>query len=83
MKVELTDKAKRQLKKLPAEQQRKVIRKLRLLEDFPLSGKALSGDFSGSYSFRAWPYRIIYVIDKKSKLVEVITVEHRQRAYKG
>ena len=83
MKVELTDKAKRQLKKLPAEQQRKVIRKLRLLGDFPLFGKVLSGDFSGSYSFRAWPYRIIYVIDKKSKLVEVITVEHRQRAYKG
>jgi len=82
MEVELSDKAKRQLKKLPKDQQKKVVRKLQLLESFPFSGKTLSGDFSGKYSFRAWPYRIIYLIDKKQKLVEIVTIEHRQGVYK-
>lgn len=82
MRVELTDKAKKQIAKLPKKEQKKIIKKLIVIGTYPFSGKALSGELSAQYSFRAWPYRIFYLIDKKNKQVLVFNIEHRQRAYK-
>jgi mRNA-degrading endonuclease RelE of RelBE toxin-antitoxin system len=41
----------------------------------------LGGKLKGCYSLRAWPYRIIYQIIKKSLYVAVIRILHRQGAY--
>ena len=82
MKAELTNKAKKQLARLPRNEQKKVVSKLRVIEAYPFSGKALSGEYAGQYSFRAWPNRIIYLIDKKQKRAVIINIEHRQGAYK-
>lgn len=81
MKIELTAKAKKQLIKLPKTEAKKVIKKIKLLETFPLAGKKLKGELSDRYSYRAWPYRIIYVISNK-KTIQIDTIEHRQGSYK-
>ncbi len=80
MKIELTPTAKKQLKKLPKSEAKKIARKLFTLEISPYSGKKLEGKLKDRYSLRAWPYRIIYVITRNA--IQVETIEHRQGVYK-
>lgn len=70
----------KQLKKLPLSQKKKIIRKLELLSSHPQSGKMLKGELEGFYSFRVWPYRIIYKIQAKSLII--FSIAHRQSVYK-
>ncbi len=70
----------KQLKKLPLSERKKVIRKLELLSQDPLSGKSLRGELQGLYSLRVWPYRIIYEINGKE--IIIYSVMHRQSVYK-
>lgn len=80
MKIELSAKAIEKLQKLPLPEKKKIFKKLHSLENDPLLGKKLSGEFNGLFSLRAWPYRIIYQF--KQKIVFIVTVEHRQGVYK-
>lgn len=82
MQVYLTPSSKKDLKKLPISEQRKIGRKLIVLGSNPYSGKKLSGELESLYAIRAWPYRIIYEIDLKDKRIEVHKIRHRQGSYK-
>ena len=82
MKIKYKPTAVNQLKKIPKQELRKIIRKLELLADDPFVGKPLKGEFEGLYSLRAWPYRIIYLIESDSGTITVFLVTHRQSAYK-
>lgn len=81
MQVVLSRDAAKQFNHLPKTEQRKIKRKLILLESDPLVGKRLSGDLNGRCALRAWPYRIIYKINKEQR-VEVSAILHRQGVYK-
>jgi mRNA-degrading endonuclease RelE of RelBE toxin-antitoxin system len=72
--------ARKELKRLPKTEARKVFKKVQVLKEFPFAGKPLSGEFEGSRSVRAWPYRIIDRIQKTSIIIE--TIKHRQGSYK-
>lgn len=80
MEIELTSTAKKQLKKLPKSEVKKVARKLLSLASNPYAAKKLEGKLKGRYALRVWPYRIIYVISGKT--IQVDTIEHRQGVYK-
>ena len=82
MNVELSRKAEKQLDKLPISKRQKITDKLIFLKNDPSIGKKLSGKFSGCWSMRVWPYRVIYQINNWRKTILVITVEHRQGVYK-
>jgi mRNA-degrading endonuclease RelE of RelBE toxin-antitoxin system len=81
MKLFLTPQAKKDYSKLPVPEQKKVVRKMNLLEGNPLIGKKLSGELGGLRCVRSWPYRIIYHIKQKNE-IWVDHILHRQRAYK-
>lgn len=81
MEIELTPTAKKQLKKLPKSEVKKIARKLFSLESNPHSAKKLEGKLKDRYVIRAWPYRIIYVIVHNSK-IQIEIIEHRQGVYK-
>ncbi|HLB60560.1 MAG TPA: type II toxin-antitoxin system RelE/ParE family toxin [Patescibacteria group bacterium] len=81
MEVRFIKRALKQLKKLPAPEQKKVAKKILLLESNSLIGKKLEGELTGSYTLRAWPYRIIYIIDSGEQVVKVTSILHRQGAY--
>lgn len=72
--------AVKQLRKLPLTEKKKIIRKIELLATEPYAGKALKGELEGLYSVRAWPYRIVYTIAKKS--VIIYSISHRQGVYR-
>ena len=74
--------AEKQYAKLPKPERKKIDRKIELLQIKPLTGKKLEGVFQEKRSLKAWPYRIIYVIDAKNKNLHVLSVLHRQGAYK-
>lgn len=80
MKVSLTKDAHKEFKALPHAEQTKIKRKLKELVQHPFAGKKLSGQLANRYSLRAWPYRILYLIEKEEIYVTVIA--HRQSAYK-
>ena len=81
MDVILSKNATKQFDRLPKKEQSKIRKKLIALKEDPYSGKRLSGDLIGLFSFRSWPYRIIYEIKKKR--VEVSKIVHRQGAYRN
>ena len=82
MKLAYSNKAKKQLLKLPKKEQIKILKRVRLLKNNLFLGKKLKGKFKGLFSFRVWPYRIIYQEIKKQKIIFVVTIEYRQSVYK-
>lgn len=82
MQVVLSKDAAKHLAKLPPPEKKKIKRKLLSLGNNPLAGKKLEAPLFGDRSLKAWPYRIIYSINKKAGQIEVSDILHRQGAYK-
>lgn len=82
MRVEYSDIARKQLRKLPKDKQIKVLQKIEKLKNDPYAGKKLKGEFEGLRSLKAWPYRIIYRYLSQDKLLFINVIQHRQKAYK-
>lgn len=80
MRIIITPKAQSHCKRLPKKEILKIQQRLSLLETNPYLGKKLEGRFVGTYSLRAWPYRILYIIEQKT--IFVVSILHRQGAYK-
>ena len=81
-KLILTKNSEKGFAKLPKIEKKKVFKKLKAIEKNPLSGKPLTGELKSFYSVRAWPYRIIYELDKKRNMIVVHKIQHRQGSYK-
>lgn len=80
--VRLSSSAEKQFLKLQKNIKSKVGKALLKLEADPFIGKKLKGELAGQYSLKVWPYRIIYQFDPDKKIVYVISIIHRQGAYK-
>lgn len=81
MLVILSKDAEKQYKRLSKPDKIKVKKKLLMLQEDPTAGKKLVGELAGVRSLRAWPYRIIYEINKVKIRIEVHKIAHRQGAY--
>jgi mRNA interferase RelE/StbE len=53
----------------------------RLSVDPFLHGSALKGDWKGHYKLRVGTYRVAYKIDAKSKIVDIVVIDHRRMVY--
>lgn len=82
VKISYTKQAIKRLKNIPKSEQNKIKRKIDILLMEPLAGKPLQGVFSGNRSFKAWPLRIIYQFNSKTKTILIVTIEYRGQAYK-
>ena len=80
-KIEISPRAKNQLKKLKIRYRVSVSAIIDDLKENPFLGKPLTRDFLGKYSYRVGVYRIIYRINIKKNLVEIITAGHRSVIY--
>lgn len=74
-------KAQIAIKKIPRLYQKPVIETLGEILKVPLTGKPLTHELSGRFSFKVGPYRIIYKVSKREKLIHVIAVGHRSKIY--
>ncbi len=82
MNVFLTKEAQKQYKKLTQSDKEKIDKKIILLKNEPFIGKKLSGEYKETKSLKAWPYRIVYFINERKKEIWIVTILHRQGAYK-
>ena len=73
--------AEKQIESLSNVFQTKIRYALIQLATDPYSGKKLEGEYKGLWSYRVWPYRILYKIRKHELAVWVIKVGHRQGIY--
>ncbi len=81
MQVILSKEAQKNYNHLPKVGQLKIKKKITALQENPYLGKKLEGELAGDRSLRAWPYRIIYSIDKKQDKIIVSSILHRQGVY--
>ena len=80
-KIEVSPRARNQLRKLKIKYRFSISAIIDDLKEDPFIGKPLSRDFLGRYSYRVGFYRIIYRINIKENLVEIITAGHRSVIY--
>ena len=81
-KVELTSEAKKDFKNLKKKKGRIAL--AFTIEEFKTSpdlGKKLRDDLRGKWSIRINGYRIIYVVNKKEKLVTILKIKQRAAVY--
>jgi len=81
-KLQLTIRAKKELKKITKHyQQRAIQNAFEEIKEDPFSGKPLTLELTGRLTYRVGVYRIIYTINKKDKVVQIITAGHRVTVY--
>lgn len=73
--------ARKEIDKLERNAYVKVLAAFSVIANYPFVGKKLEGEYRGCYSYRVWPYRIIYKIYKNELMILVIRVGHRQGIY--
>ena len=77
----LSKKFDREFAKLEKNMKDRTVLKLKTLVKNPMEGKALKGKLKGLWSLRIGKYRLIYRVNEASRVVEVITIEHREVVY--
>ena len=83
--VEYSDSAKRQLRKLDNSVRQMIERFVKRLPNYPTPrtiGKALRGEFAGMWRYSVDDYRLICSIQDDVLVVEVIKIGHRREVYK-
>lgn len=82
-KIIIDKEAEKALKKLPRQEQKRIIAKIEGLAKNPRpSGvKALQGNLQSFFRVRIGDYRIIYIVEDKILTVYVVKVGHRGHIY--
>lgn len=80
--LKIKPRVEKELKNLPEKGYYKILSAFVVLSRDPFVGKKMKGEYEGCYTYRVWPYRIIYEIHKKELIILIIRVGHRQRIYK-
>ena len=79
--IKLTTRAKKELKNISKLHQEAIGSFFEELKHDPLLGKPLTRDLTGRFSLRVGVYRIIYKINKKDKIITMLTAGHRSTVY--
>lgn len=81
-KLKITSQAKSQLKQISKEHHQAAISSaLEEIREDPFMGKPLSREFLGRFSYKVGVYRIIYIINEKDRIVNILFAGHRSVVY--
>ncbi len=81
-KLQISSKAANEIKKISHPHQKAIILAIAEIKEEPLLGKPLTRELSGRFSYRVGVYRIIYKVNKKDKIINIVTAGHRSSVYK-
>lgn len=79
--IRISPKAQKQIRQIKKIYQTAILSALEDLEDDPFAGKPLSKDLTGRFSYKIDSCRIIYSVNKKDKIVKILTAGHRAAVY--
>ena len=74
--------ARREIRKIKSDYQEAINDAFKELKENPFAGKPLVQELVNRYSYKLGNYRIIYKINKKDKIIQVLTAGHRSVVYK-
>lgn len=74
--------AKKELKRISKSYKEPFIIALQEIKENPLIGKPLTRELTGRFSYKVGMFRVIYKVNEKDKIVQVITAGHRARVYR-
>jgi len=80
--VQLSLEAEKAYRKANIALAKKLAKCLEILEQSPHfhpNVKALKGDYSGYYRYRSGDYRVVYSVDDRARIVNIIIIAHRSR----
>ena len=80
-KLRISSRAEKEIKKIPRPHQNAILLSLIDIKEEPFLGKPLTRGLTGRFSFRVGLYRIIYKVNKKDKIIDVLTAGHRAKVY--
>ncbi len=80
--VRLKPRAERDLDRLPINVARRIWQKLLALENDPRPPAVSKLEGSDAYRIRVGDYRVVYLIDDRSRVVEVVRAAHRREIYR-
>ncbi len=80
--LKLTARAKKELKNISHRHQFALANIFEEIKEDPGIGKPLTRELTGKYSYKVAVYRIIYKVNKKDKIITIITAGHRATVYK-
>lgn len=79
--LNISPKAEKQIKKLKREYQIEIIEALKEIREDPLLGKPLTRELVRRFVYKFKAYRIIYIVDLKDNVVDILDADHRGRIY--
>ena len=71
------------IRHLPPDVKRSVKQALRALSADPVSGAPLMRELSGLWKYKVRRFRIIYELDRKTRIIRIYAVGHRREVYEG
>ena len=74
--------AGREIKKISRMHQKALLEALNAIRENPFAGKPLTRKLTGKFSYNIGVYRIIYKVNKKDKIISVLSAGHLSRVYK-
>jgi mRNA interferase RelE/StbE len=82
--VEIDDKAAREIRALPRDLQRRVVSKIDSLADNPRpAGCVKLSGLHDLWRVRVGDWRVVYRVQDRVMIVEVLRVAHRREVYRG
>ena len=80
--IQVSDTAKKNFRRLPAQDQKRVLEALNALGDDPRPRGCVALKAHMGYRIRVGDYRAIYAVDDAAKMITVLAVKHRREAYR-
>lgn len=80
-KLRISSRVINEIKKISHSHQKAIILALTEIKEEPFLGKPLARGLTGKFSFRVGVYRIIYKVNKKDKIIDILTAGHRATVY--
>ncbi|MBI2621543.1 MAG: type II toxin-antitoxin system RelE/ParE family toxin [Candidatus Levybacteria bacterium] len=82
LRLKLTTRAKKELKNISYRHRLALSNIFEDIKENPDIGKPLTRELTGKYSYKIGVYRIVYKVNKKDKIILILTAGHRSTIYK-
>lgn len=80
--IQLTFQAKKELSAIKLIYKEAISEAFEEIKEDPYVGKPLARELKGRFSYKVGAFRIIYKINEKDKIIQVITAGHRAVVYR-
>lgn len=68
---------RKSLLRIPSPWVDRMRRAIDALQENPYLGEKMKGEHKDKWRIKIWPYRIMYKIDKKSRVIIIVEIDHR------